>query len=228
MSEIEMSKWESAVEQAIREAQARGEFDNLPNQGKPLDLTPNPYAGDRELSYHILKQQGFAPAWIEEGRELRQAQAEACDRVRQAWERFQQRMQAARQQPGRRGEAEEAAQASWCDARQRFAAAVADINERIRLFNLKVPLVDKQRSPLVAEEMLASLGIRDDGPPAEGSTAAEPAPTGQETERGRLQEALYRLIQGREKMPLSPGWHNARRKAIFRYVDRLREMWRKP
>ncbi|MFZ1466863.1 MAG: DUF1992 domain-containing protein, partial [Anaerolineae bacterium] len=89
MSEMEMSKWESAVEQAIREAQARGEFDNLPNQGKPLDLTPNPYAGDRELSYHILKQQGFAPAWIEEDRELRQAQAEACDRVRQAWERFQ-------------------------------------------------------------------------------------------------------------------------------------------
>ena len=225
---MEMSPWESAVEEAIRKAQAAGEFDNLPNQGKPLDLTPNPYAGDRELSYHILSQQGFAPAWIEEDKDLRQAQAEACDRVRQAWERFQQRMQAALQQTGdRRGQAAEAAQASWRDARQRFAAAVADLNERIRLFNLKTPLVDKQRSPLVAEEMLASLGIRDDGPPAEGSPAAEPTSAGQETERGRLQDALSRLIQGREKMPLSPGWHNARRKAIFRYVDRLREMWRK-
>ena len=28
--------WESAVEKQIREAMARGEFDNLPGQGKPL------------------------------------------------------------------------------------------------------------------------------------------------------------------------------------------------
>ncbi|WP_076262463.1 DUF1992 domain-containing protein [Intrasporangium flavum] len=30
--------WESAVERQIREAQERGEFDNLPGAGKPLDL----------------------------------------------------------------------------------------------------------------------------------------------------------------------------------------------
>ena len=30
--------WESAVEKQIREAQERGEFDNLPGAGKPLDL----------------------------------------------------------------------------------------------------------------------------------------------------------------------------------------------
>ncbi len=31
--------WESAVEKQIREAQERGEFDNLPGAGKPLDLS---------------------------------------------------------------------------------------------------------------------------------------------------------------------------------------------
>ena len=34
--------WESPVEKAIREAQERGEFDNLPGAGKPL-----PDFGDR-------------------------------------------------------------------------------------------------------------------------------------------------------------------------------------
>ena len=31
--------WESSVERQIREAQERGEFDNLPGAGKPLDLS---------------------------------------------------------------------------------------------------------------------------------------------------------------------------------------------
>lgn len=44
--------WESWIDQAIREAQERGEFDDLPGRGKPLDLTPNPYAVDvlREIA----------------------------------------------------------------------------------------------------------------------------------------------------------------------------------
>src|SRR4051812_16189036 len=31
--------WESSVERQIREAQERGDFDNLPGAGKPLDLS---------------------------------------------------------------------------------------------------------------------------------------------------------------------------------------------
>ncbi len=34
-----MSQWESWVERQIREARERGEFDNLPGTGKPLDLS---------------------------------------------------------------------------------------------------------------------------------------------------------------------------------------------
>ena len=37
-----MERWESPVEKAIREAQERGEFDNLPGAGKPLPpIDPN-------------------------------------------------------------------------------------------------------------------------------------------------------------------------------------------
>lgn len=35
---MERPRWESPVERAIREAQERGEFDDLPGAGRPLDL----------------------------------------------------------------------------------------------------------------------------------------------------------------------------------------------
>ncbi len=59
------------VEEQIREAQARGEFDNLPGFGKPLDLDSNQFAGDKALAYSMLKQNGFAPPEIELAKEIR-------------------------------------------------------------------------------------------------------------------------------------------------------------
>jgi len=59
------------VEEQIQEAQARGEFDNLPGFGKPLDLDSNQFAGDKALAYSMLKQNGFAPPEIELAKEIR-------------------------------------------------------------------------------------------------------------------------------------------------------------
>ena len=63
--------WEKWIDQQIREAQERGEFDNLPGKGKPLDLTPNPYAREQELAFKILKDAGYAPDWIELDKAIR-------------------------------------------------------------------------------------------------------------------------------------------------------------
>jgi DnaJ family protein C protein 28 len=64
--------WESAVEKQIREAMEHGEFDNLRGAGKPLDLGENPYAPeDWRLAFKVLKDAGFAPEWIEQGKEIR-------------------------------------------------------------------------------------------------------------------------------------------------------------
>jgi hypothetical protein len=38
VSAVSQPYWESPVDRAIREAQERGDFDNLPGAGKPLDL----------------------------------------------------------------------------------------------------------------------------------------------------------------------------------------------
>jgi DnaJ family protein C protein 28 len=59
------------IDEQIREAQARGDFDNLPGSGKPLNLDENPYTGDKALAYSLLKQNGYAPPEVELAKEIR-------------------------------------------------------------------------------------------------------------------------------------------------------------
>lgn len=57
---------ESAIEQRIKEAMARGEFDNLPGSGKPLDLTA--YFNtpeDLRMAYSLLKSNNFVPEEVD-------------------------------------------------------------------------------------------------------------------------------------------------------------------
>jgi len=64
--------WETLIDRQIREAIAHGEFDNLPHQGEPLPKDDNPLAGDLGLAFHVLKNAGVAPPWIEADKEVRE------------------------------------------------------------------------------------------------------------------------------------------------------------
>jgi hypothetical protein len=70
------ANWETLVERQIREAMAKGKFDDLPLHGKPLPASDNPYAGDHALAFSILKNNGAAPPWIESDKEARRLMAE--------------------------------------------------------------------------------------------------------------------------------------------------------
>ena len=63
--------WETLIDRQIREAMAEGKFDNLPHQGEALPDDENPYAGEWGLAYHVLKNYGVAPPWIESDKEVR-------------------------------------------------------------------------------------------------------------------------------------------------------------
>ncbi len=64
--------WEGVIEKQIREAMERGDFENLPGRGKPLDLRQNPHTPPEwELAFKMLKDAGFAPDWIEQDKEIR-------------------------------------------------------------------------------------------------------------------------------------------------------------
>ncbi len=48
-----------------------GAFDHLEGAGKPLDLRENPFEDPSErMAYRLLKNNGLAPAWIQEAKEI--------------------------------------------------------------------------------------------------------------------------------------------------------------
>ena len=68
-----MQTLDSLVERRIREAQERGEFDDLPGSGAPLALDDDPLVPeDLRVPYRLLKNAGFIPPELEAFREIRE------------------------------------------------------------------------------------------------------------------------------------------------------------
>jgi hypothetical protein len=71
---------ESAIEERIKEAMARGEFDGLSGSGKPLDLdayfnTPE----ELRMAFSILKSNNFVPEEVELMKEITALKEELTD-----------------------------------------------------------------------------------------------------------------------------------------------------
>ncbi len=131
---------QAVVEQRIQEAMKNGAFDNLPGKGKPLELNQNPYLEPGQaLAFGLLKNNGFAPEWIERDKEIRQELAAARAELRMAWRQIQ---------------PNPAADPLWQAAVARFEAALPKLNRKIDDFNLLVPIVSSQRPRLrLADEL---------------------------------------------------------------------------
>ncbi len=77
---------EKAVEAIIREAQERGDFDNLKNKGKPIDLTTYfETPEDVRLAYSVLQNAGIVSPEVE----LLQEIAALKDRLASTYEESQ-------------------------------------------------------------------------------------------------------------------------------------------
>ena len=66
---------DAIAERRIREAQERGEFDDLPGAGAPLDLGDDALvAEDLRAAYRVLRNSGFLPPELEASGEIREAE----------------------------------------------------------------------------------------------------------------------------------------------------------
>jgi DnaJ family protein C protein 28 len=138
--------WTKLVEDQIREAMARGEFANLPGAGKPLDLAENPYTPEElRLAYKILKDSGYAPLWIELHKEI-EADIAATGRLVENY-----RQLAASDRP---------LETTLAYLRDTYVQRLAEINEKIRSFNLLVPIARLQKPLFVVEEEVEKLTKR--------------------------------------------------------------------
>jgi hypothetical protein len=66
-----MDEWHFIADRKIEEAMREGAFERLDGAGEPLDLTENPFEdAAQRMAHRLLRNNGFAPAWIEEGKEI--------------------------------------------------------------------------------------------------------------------------------------------------------------
>jgi DnaJ family protein C protein 28 len=140
-----MDKWEPVVDRMIREAMERGEFDDLKGKGTPIDLSENPFEDpDVRTAHRLLRNAGFAPAWLEERKDI---DAEFL-RARTTLERAKALYAA--------GESLDS-NAQWQRAVRDFREITNELNHRIRLYNLKAPSVAFHRKIIDAASLISDL-----------------------------------------------------------------------
>lgn len=138
-----MNRLESLSEKKLREAIENGEFDNLPGKGEPIDLRENPFEDpDLRVVHRLLRNAGFAPAWIEERKDIDAGLASAHRQLARAWHLF-----------GERGKAP----SEWGRSVAEFRETVVELNRRIGIYNLKAPAAAFHRKRIDADGAIASV-----------------------------------------------------------------------
>lgn len=137
-----MSRLESMAEKMLREAIEAGEFDNLPGKGRPVDLSENPFEDpDLRVVHKLLREAGFAPAWIEERKDIEATFEAAHQTLARAWKIYR---------PGGVSPNDVA----WERNVTEFREKTAELNSRIKIYNLKVPAAVFQRRLFDADKVI--------------------------------------------------------------------------
>ena len=133
------------AEKMLREAIEDGEFDDLPGKGEPIDLRENPFEDpDLRTVHRLLRNAGFAPAWIEERKDIDAELVTAQTKLTQAWALF-----------GPRGKA--TSEAEWERSVKEFREQVLELQQRIRIYNLKAPAAVFHRKHIDVERILDAI-----------------------------------------------------------------------
>ena len=114
----------SSADEIIRDAMAAGKFENLPGAGKPLKLDDDAHVPqDWRLANKILKDNGYAPDWIMERRDLEVLRAALSAKLEREIRTQKQRAQGIDLE----------------SIRARYGEAVGRLNKKLLSHNLKLP-----------------------------------------------------------------------------------------
>jgi DnaJ family protein C protein 28 len=136
------------IDEIIRQAIEEGAFENLRGKGKPLNLDENPYL-DKEwqLAYHLLKQNGFAPDFVEKRQAIEVQLGEAREALARSW--------AWRTNALNDGQDQDWVEGEWGKATAKFEERIAEINGSIKAYNISIPMPTLYKKPIALEEELA-------------------------------------------------------------------------
>jgi hypothetical protein len=128
-----------SIDEIIRNAQNKGEFSNLPGQGKPLKLDDDPHTPPHlRMAHKLLKDNDLVPDWISQGHVLDQKHEDLLKRVRGATRAFRGAINDADRssQPAHN---RQQAESAWERAKEALRAEAKQHNREVLSYNLKVP-----------------------------------------------------------------------------------------
>ncbi len=145
------SDWTDIVERKITEAQNRGEFDDLPGRGEPLDLREDPFVRPEwRLAHRMLKHARFTLDWIELGKTIR-VEAAQCRKLLEDQLLWANRVLCSTDEMI---EVEAELDDGYRWTISNYTERARKVNEKIELFNLIVPLVHLQKHKVsIAEDL---------------------------------------------------------------------------
>jgi hypothetical protein len=146
---------------AIEEAAAAGFFDNIPGSGQPLDFSfeDNPHIPEgMRTAYRMLRNAGYALPWMEDRKDIEKKRSELdrrltahlnhVDATVQRIPRIPAYLRSSRTSRLREGHEEFV---------ERFIRSVGNLNRKIDIYNLTVPVVSLQVARYDGERALERL-----------------------------------------------------------------------
>jgi DnaJ family protein C protein 28 len=148
-----IQRWSDMMDGIIGEAISEGLFDNLPGEGKPLNLTTNPFSPETELAHQLLKANDFTLPWITERAALQKAVDDLRDSVSQQWTMYKDEFLAAESKTIRMS-----LNLGWTRQIERWSQKIRDLNDQIAEANLKQPAKQLEILKLSLDSELERIG----------------------------------------------------------------------
>lgn len=148
-----MASLDDLVEERIRKAREEGAFDNLEGHGKPLELYENPFEPpEMRMVYKLLKDAGFSPFWIEQGKDVDASIEKFWEDV----EKFKTRLRVIKSGSKwglKRNNPEKLTQRFYAECREKLQ----DINKKIDNYNIHCPMWWMGRGRISVNQEMAKV-----------------------------------------------------------------------
>ena len=143
------------VSKQIEEAMERGEFTNLPGKGKPLKLDTNPFLTPQaRMANRLLKENGFAPRWIELEKEIKQEKAQLEKLLINLKARRDRLATLIQQYPYRHEAVSRSFEHELARGIAQYSKKLENLNQKIQRVNLLMPTRNRQYALINKEEAL--------------------------------------------------------------------------
>ncbi|HLU11226.1 MAG TPA: DnaJ family domain-containing protein [Oceanobacillus sp.] len=145
------------IDEIIKDAQRKGEFANLPGQGKPLKLDEDANTPPHmRMAYKILKENDLAPDWIVQGQTLDRTREALLENLRSAARDYRGKLNDALRSAQPEQERQRVEKA-WKRKQDMLRDDVKKYNREVLSYNLKVPQGVTHKAVLNIDQELGKL-----------------------------------------------------------------------